>query len=83
MQKISQNFFDLFGLPESFIEDLELIGEKYRDLQAKFHPDRFSHAGEQEILAGVQESSYLNEAFDTLVSPIKRCLLYTSPSPRD
>ncbi len=72
MQKISQNFFNLFGIPESFAVDLELIGEKYRDLQEKFHPDRFAHADEQEKLAAVQQSSYLNEAFDTLVSPIKR-----------
>jgi len=72
VQKISQNFFDLFGIPESFTVDLELIGEKYRDLQTKVHPDRFADAGEQEKLAAVQYSSYLNDAFGTLVSPIKR-----------
>ena len=72
MQKISQNFFDLFGIPESFTVDLELIGEKYRDLQTKVHPDRFADAGEQKKLAAVQYSSYLNDAFGTLVSPIKR-----------
>ena len=72
MQKISQNFFDLFGIPESFTVDLELIGEKYRALQTKVHPDRFADAGEQEKLAAVQYSSYLNDAFGTLVSPIKR-----------
>lgn len=36
------------------------------------HPDRFANAEEPEKLRAVQLSSYLNEAYETLKSPLRR-----------
>ena len=72
MQQITKNFFLLFEITESFEVDLELLAEKYRELQVETHPDRFAAGSEQEKLHAVQLSSYLNEAYDTLRLPLKR-----------
>lgn len=40
--------------------------------QREVHPDRFANAEEPEKLRAVQLSSYLNEAYETLKSPLRR-----------
>jgi len=70
--QIKQNYFELFGLPESFNIDQAQLAEKYRALQTEWHPDRFAGAGEQQRLQAVQMSSYLNQAFATLRDPLPR-----------
>lgn len=72
MQHINKNYFQLFNLSESFDLELDSLAEKYRQLQAESHPDRFANADEQDKLRAVQLSSYLNGAYATLKSPIKR-----------
>ena len=72
MQQLNQNFFSIFELPESFDLDLERLTSKYRELPTEVHPDKFAAAGEQEKLRAVQMTSYLNEAFTTLKTPLKR-----------
>lgn len=72
MQHINKNYFQLFDLSESCELDLDSLAGNYRELQSEVHPDRFANAGEQEKLLAVQNSSYLNEAYDTLKSPLKR-----------
>lgn len=70
--EITQNYFQLFEVPESFELDLDALAEKYRELQIEVHPDRFANAAEQEKLRAVQLSSYLNQAYDALKSPLQR-----------
>ena len=72
MQQLKQNFFSLFELSESFDLDVEKLTAKYREMQTEVHPDKFATAEEQEKLRAVQMTSYLNEAFSTLKSPLKR-----------
>jgi molecular chaperone HscB len=72
VQQFSQNYFQLFGLPQSFALDLDLLSLKYRELQVEAHPDRFARASEEEKLKAVQLSSLLNQAYDTLQTPLKR-----------
>lgn len=72
MQQRKQNYFEIFGIPESFELDQELLGNKYRTLQGEWHPDRFASADEQQKLRAVQMSSLLNQAFDALKSPLSR-----------
>jgi len=72
VQQFNQNFFELFELPESFDLDLNLLSDTYRDKQVEVHPDKFATAEEKEKMRAVQLSSYLNEAFTTLNSPLKR-----------
>lgn len=72
MQKSTQNHFQLFGLTEQFQLDLNVLGEKYRELQSENHPDRFASADEKEKLQAVQFTSLINQAYETLKSPMKR-----------
>lgn len=72
MEQFNQNYFELFGLPERYEVNLDLLAEKYRALQNKWHPDRFSQADEQQKLEAVQTSSLLNQAFNTLTTPLSR-----------
>jgi molecular chaperone HscB len=65
-------FFELFELEESFDIDIAAIRERYRELQNQTHPDRFSSADEAERMQAVQQNSLVNEAYDTLKSPLKR-----------
>ena len=72
VQRLNQNFFQLFDLPESFYLDVDNLSAKYRDMQTEVHPDKFAAAPEQEKMHAVQMTSYINEAYSTLKSPIKR-----------
>jgi molecular chaperone HscB len=72
MLDFSKNYFDLFGLPISYIIDGNSLSERYRDLQRVIHPDRFANASEQERRLSVQSAALINEAFETLKDPIAR-----------
>lgn len=72
MQLFNQNYFELFALPESFEVSLELLTDRYRILQSQWHPDRFASAEEQRKLQAVQMSSWLNQAYEVLRTPLSR-----------
>jgi len=69
---LSQNHFELFGLPTGFEVDGETLAVRYRDLQKESHPDRFANASEQERRLSVQLAAQINEAFRVLKSPLAR-----------
>ena len=66
------NYFELFGLVEGFELDTRQLAETYRQLQTRFHPDRFATAPEREQLAAVQRAAQINDAFTTLKAPLRR-----------
>jgi len=68
----SKNHFELFGLPQSFRVDAELLAERYRALQQALHPDRYAAAGDREKRLSMQASTRVNEAFRTLKDPLER-----------
>ena len=70
--QLEQNYFQLFDLPESYHVDQLQLSDRYRSLQKQLHPDRFAHAGEREQLRAVQYTAHVNEALNTLKTPIKR-----------
>ena len=72
VQQIKQNYFQLFKQSESFELEVSTLAENYRQLQLEAHPDRFAAASETEKMRAVQLSSYLNEAYDTLKSTLRR-----------
>lgn len=72
MQSLNSNYFQLFNLPESCVLDQDKLSEAYRVQQQEIHPDRFANAPEPEKLRAIQLSSYLNEAYETLKSPLRR-----------
>lgn len=69
---LSQNYFELFRQPLNFDIDLPQLQKNQQDLQAKFHPDRFVNASDQEKRLSVQQASWVNEAYQTLANPVKR-----------
>jgi molecular chaperone HscB len=72
VQSITNNYFQLFNLPQSCEVDADKLADEYRKQQSEVHPDRFAGAEESEKLRAVQLSSYLNEAYETLKSPLRR-----------
>ena len=70
--KTTQNFFELFGLPVNFEVDTQQLSERYRDLQRAVHPDKFANASDRERRLAVEKAAQINEAFQTLKSPMNR-----------
>ena len=69
---MTQNYFELFNLPEKFQIDLEMLQENYRAIQKEIHPDRFATSSENEKVQSMIKSTQANDAYETLKSPIKR-----------
>lgn len=67
-----QDFFCLFNLPIRFQVDLALLDQNYRALQAKVHPDKFSHLSETERRVSMQWATRVNEGYQILRKPIDR-----------
>ncbi len=69
---LSQNYFEIFGLPIDFHLNIQDLTERYRELQKTVHPDRFASASDRDRRLAVQQAANINEAFTILKSPIKR-----------
>jgi len=67
-----QDFFQLFELPPRFAIDSAALDQRYRDLQSQVHPDKFSHLPESEQRLSMQWATRVNEAYQTLRSPLAR-----------
>ena len=68
----SKNYFELLGLPVGFDLDIAKLSENFRNLQSELHPDRYANASEQERRLSVQGASLINEAYQTLKTPLNR-----------
>lgn len=67
-----QTYFELLDLPVCFEIDLKKLNLHHKALQSEMHPDRFVGRSEHEQRLSVQYAAFLNEALDTLKSPLKR-----------
>ncbi|WP_153109421.1 Fe-S protein assembly co-chaperone HscB [Propionivibrio limicola] len=76
------NHFKLFGLPENFRLDADTLDKRFREIQAQVHPDKFAHAGDAERRLSLQWATHVNEAYQTLRTPLPRAqyLLHLSGS---
>jgi len=68
----SSDFFEIFSIPVAWDIDLNGLDIRYRALQQEFHPDRYATKPDVEKRLAVQSASLINQAFDTLKSPLKR-----------
>lgn len=66
------NHFQLFGIAQSFKLDMAQLETSFRTLQAQVHPDKSAHLADSEQRLAMQRSTLVNEAYQTLKSPIKR-----------
>lgn len=71
---LARNYFELFGIPPDFDVDLDVLTQRYRDLQRAAHPDRFAQAAAQERRLAVQHAADINDGFRTLKDPVERAL---------
>jgi len=68
----SADFFSFLGLPRKLNLDMADFEQRYRALSRQFHPDYFYNAPAAERRGALEKSSYLNDAYRTLKSPIAR-----------
>ena len=66
------DYFSFFGLPRKLVIDAADLERRFRELSRKFHPDYFYNATPAERLASLERSSYLNDAYRALKSPVSR-----------
>ncbi len=66
------DYFALLGLPHAFTLDPQALEAAYFAAQRQYHPDRFVGKPDKERQAAMQRSVDINNAYDTLKSPLKR-----------
>lgn len=66
------NHFEFFNLPVAYQLDLADLQQRYRKLQQALHPDRHASGSERDKLLAVQRTAQLNDAYQTLRSPLLR-----------
>lgn len=64
--------FTLFGLVRAQGIHLAALEERFREVQAKVHPDKHAHAGEADQRLAMQWATRVNEAYKTLKTPLLR-----------
>ena len=69
---MSQKYFELFGLGQTFTIDLSVLESHYRKIQYAAHPDRFVTATSAEKRESMQMATLANEAYQTLKKPASR-----------
>ncbi len=70
--KLSDDYFQIMQVPQNYDIDDAALNESYLQLQSQFHPDRFAGKSDQEQRLAVQTASAVNQAYDTLRSPLLR-----------
>ncbi len=68
----AKTHFQLFGLAAIFQLDAAQLEQTFRALQAQVHPDKSAHLSDSEQRLAMQRSTMVNEAYQTLKSPIRR-----------
>lgn len=67
-----RSFFELFGLPARYTLDVSDLAGRYRNLQLRFHPDRYASRSDQERRLALQMTAEINAAYRTLRDPVTR-----------
>ena len=69
---LGKNYFELFGLPVTYEVDLADLASRYRELQRRFHPDRYAAGPDSERRLSVQMAAQINAAYQALRDPVAR-----------
>ncbi len=83
MVDLTGNYFELFQMPVACEVDLQQLARQYRELQKAVHPDRFAGESERQQRLSVQYAAHVNQAYDTLRSPLLRMIYLLKLSGRE
>lgn len=61
-------------MPQEYDIDLGQLKTRYETVRSQIHPDRFANKSDVEKRVAVQYSALLNDAYQTLLSPVKRAV---------
>lgn len=70
--RLTDNDFQLFGLPETQAQDVAAIAARWKALQAEVHPDRFAAEGAAAQRVAMQWAMRVNEGYQRLKDPLRR-----------
>lgn len=72
---LQKNYFELFGIAPSFGLEPEVLETSWKRLQSVVHPDKVASQGlSSSRRLAVEMSTRVNDAYQTLSSPLKRAL---------
>ena len=75
--------FELFGVPQRFAQERNVLDARWKELQREAHPDRFAAQGAAAQRIAMQWSVRINEAYQRLKDPQRRaaylCELHGAP----
>jgi molecular chaperone HscB len=73
MQTLTEtNYFALFGLAPRFSIDLNSLERSFRQLQSESHPDKHASHTQSEQRLALQQSTMINDGYQTLRNPSSR-----------
>lgn len=60
------NYFELYDIPVSFAPDAAVVKKKFYELSRRYHPDRFTLAGDEERAEVLRMAALNNDAYKVL-----------------
>jgi len=66
------NYFDFYGIKESFTPDVALLKKKFYELSKEFHPDFYANEDDEKQQEILELSTLNNKAWQTLSDAYKR-----------
>ncbi|HWD88618.1 MAG TPA: Fe-S protein assembly co-chaperone HscB [Mucilaginibacter sp.] len=66
------NYFEFYGIPESFHPDTAFLKKKFYELSKAYHPDFYANESDEKQQEILELSTINNKAWQTLSDPAKR-----------
>jgi molecular chaperone HscB len=66
------NYFDFYGINESFTPDVALLKKKFYELSKEYHPDFYANEDDEKQQEILELSTLNNKAWQALSDPYKR-----------